>query len=125
MRKQNGLLKKIFSLAYQGYGSAKNHKNTARRKSPDIVLVEFYKVWYFCTYFEGKPESKRYEWTIAQIKGILKSEVYIGNSVHNRQSTVSFKSKKKVRKPESEWFRVENTHEPIIEKKCSIVFRNR
>ena len=31
-------------------------------------------------------------------------------------STVSFKSKKKVRKPESEWFRVENTHEPIIDK---------
>lgn len=44
------------------------------------------------------------------------SEVYIGNSVHNMQSTVSFKSKKKVRKPESEWFRVENTHEPIIDK---------
>ena len=34
----------------------------------------------------------------------------------NRQSTVSFKSKKKVRKPESEWFRVEDTHEPIIDK---------
>ena len=66
--------------------------------------------------FEGKPESKRYEWTIAHVKAILKSEVYIGNSVHNMQSTVSFKSKKKVRKPESEWFRVENTHEPIIDK---------
>ena len=66
--------------------------------------------------FEGKPESKRYEWTIAHVKAILKSEVYIGNSVHNMQSTVSFKSKKKVRKPESEWFRVESTHEPIIDK---------
>ncbi len=54
--------------------------------------------------------------TIAHVKAILKSEVYIGNSVHNMQSTVSFKSKKKVRKPESEWFRVENTHEPIIDK---------
>ena len=32
------------------------------------------------------------------------------------QSTVSFKSKKKVRKPENEWLRVENTHEPIIDK---------
>ncbi|OUO25083.1 hypothetical protein B5F86_13560 [Lachnoclostridium sp. An298] len=59
---------------------------------------------------------KRYAWTIAQVKAILKSEVYIGNSVHNKQSTVSFKSKKKVRKPESEWFRVEDTHEPIIDK---------
>lgn len=54
--------------------------------------------------------------TIAYVKTILKNEVYIGNSVHNRQSTVSFKSKKQVRKPESEWYRVENTHEPIIDK---------
>ncbi len=102
------IIEKIFSLAYQGYGSAKITKNTARRKSPDSVLAEFYKVWYFFAHiFEGKPESKRYEWTIAHVKAILKSEVYIGNSVHNRQSTISFKSKKKVRKPESEWFRVE------------------
>ena len=36
--------------------------------------------------------------------------------MHNRQSTVSFKNKKVVRKPESEWFRVENTHEAIITK---------
>ena len=33
-----------------------------------------------------------------------------------KQSTISFKNKKKVRKPESEWFRVENTHEAIIDK---------
>ena len=29
---------------------------------------------------------------------------------------MSYKNKKSVRKPESEWFRVENTHEPIISK---------
>ena len=116
MRKQKWIVEKIFSLAYQGYGSAKITKNTARRKKSRQRLGWIYKVRYFAHIFEGKPESKRYEWTIAHVKAILKSEVYIGNSVHNRQSTVSFKSKKKVRKPESEWFRVENTHEPIIDK---------
>lgn len=55
-------------------------------------------------------------WTIAQVKSILKDENYIGNSVHNRQSNISFKNKKKVRKPQEEWFRVENTHEAIIAK---------
>lgn len=30
----------------------------------------------FAHIFEGKPESKRYEWTIAHVKAILKSEVY-------------------------------------------------
>lgn len=52
------------------------------------------------------------------------NEVYIGNSVHNKQSTISFKNKKKVRKPESEWFRVENTHEAIIDKDVFSVYRS-
>ena len=43
-------------VLYSGFPSlsrlrkCKNHKNTARRKSPDSVLAEFYKVWYFCSY---------------------------------------------------------------------------
>ena len=47
---------------------------------------------------------------------ILKDETYIGNSVHGKQTNVSYKNKKSIRKPESEWFRVENTHEAIISK---------
>ena len=110
------IVEKIFSLAYQGYGSAKITKVLREEKVPTASWLNFTRYGTFAHIFEGKPESKRYEWTIAHVKAILKSEVYIGNSVHNRQSTVSFKSKKKVRKPESEWFRVENTHEPIIDK---------
>lgn len=53
-------------------------------------------------------------WTISQVKSILKDETYIGNTIHGKQSNVSYKNKKKVRKPEEEWFRVENTHEGII-----------
>ncbi len=85
-------------------------------KVPTASWLNFTRYGTFAHIFEGKLESKRYEWTIVHVKAILKSEVYIGNSVHNRQSTISFKSKKKVRKPESEWFRVENTHESIIDK---------
>ena len=110
------IIEKIFSLAYQGYGSAKITKQLRAEKVPTASWLNFTRYGTFAHIFEGKPESKRYEWTIAHVKAILKSEVYIGNSVHNMQSTVSFKSKKKVRKPESEWFRVENTHEPIIDK---------
>ena len=110
------IVEKIFSLAYQGYGSAKITKVLREEKVPTASWLNFTRYGTFAHIFEGKPDSKRYEWTIAHVKAILKSEVYIGNSVHNRQSTISFKSKKKVRKPESEWFRVENTHEPIIDK---------
>jgi hypothetical protein len=110
------IIEKIFSLAYQGYGSAKITKQLRAEEVPTPAWLNFTRYGTFAHIFEGKPESKRYEWTIAHVKAILKNEVYIGNSVHNKQSTVSFKSKKKVRKPESEWFRVEDTHEPIIEK---------
>ena len=95
------IVEKIFSLAYQGYGSAKITKILREEKVPTASWLNFTRYGTSAHIFEGKPESKRYEWTIAHVKAILKSEVYIGNSVHNRQSTVSFKSKKKVRKPES------------------------
>ena len=110
------IVEKIFSLAYQGNGAAKITKELIAGKVPTSAWLNFQRYGTFAHIFEGEPESKRYAWTIAQVKTILKSEVYIGNSVHNKQSTVSFKSKKKVRKPESEWFRVEDTHEPIIDK---------
>ena len=110
------IVEKIFSLAYQGYGSAKITKVLREEKVPTASWLNFTRYGTFAHIFEGKPESKRYEWTIAHVKAILKSEVYIGNSVHNMQSTVSFKSKKKIRKPKSEWWKVEGTHEAIISK---------
>lgn len=115
MMKQNGLLKNLFP-SLSRLRKCKITKQLRAEKVPTASWLNFTRYGTFAHIFEGKPESKRYEWTIAHVKAILKSEVYIGNSVHNMQSTVSFKSKKKVRKPESEWFRVENTHEPIIDK---------
>ena len=41
---------------------------------------------------------------------------YIGNSVHGQQTTISYKNKKRIRKPEEFWFRVENTHEALVPK---------
>ena len=76
-------------------GSAKITKQLRAEKVPTASWLNFTRYGTFAHIFEGKPESKRYEWTIAHVKAILKSEVYIGNSVHNMQSTVSFKSKKK------------------------------
>ena len=62
------------------------------------------------------PEGKAYAWTIAQVKSILKDETYIENSVHYRETNISYKNKKRIRKDPSEWVRVEGTHEVIISK---------
>ena len=46
----------------------------------------------------------------------MKDETYIENSVHYRETNISYKNKKRVRKDPSEWVRVEGTHEVIISK---------
>ena len=81
---------------------------------PTPGWLNFQRYGTFANIYAGAPEEKAYAWTIAQVKSILKEETYIGHSVHNKQSNISFKNKKKVRKPQEEWYRVENTHEAII-----------
>lgn len=70
-----------------------------------------------------KPPSKymnmkhqRTTWSAKSIRAILINEVYIGNTVQNKCTSVSYKIKKKRQKNESEYIRVENTHEPIVSK---------
>lgn len=49
-------------------------------------------------------------------KGRIAHETYIENSVHYRETNISNKNKKRIRKDPSEWVRVEGTHEAIISK---------
>lgn len=95
-------------------GAAKIRRTLDEEHIPTPAWLNYQRYGTFAHIFEGQPESKQHQWTTANIKTILSNEVYIGNSVHNKQSTISFKNKKKVRKPKDEWFTVENTHEPII-----------
>ena len=57
-----------------------------------------------------------YFWNATTLSDMLKNEVYIGNTVQNKVSVVSYKVKK-LRKLEKErYIRVNNTHEAIIDK---------
>ena len=42
--------------------------------------------------------------------------MYIGNMVQGKYGSVSYKTKKNKPRPKEQWYRVEGTHEPIIEK---------
>ena len=108
------IVEKIFTLAAHGMGGAKIRKTLESERIPTPAWHNYLRDGTFAHIFEGQPEEKRYAWTTAQVKSILSDEVYLGHSVHNRQTNISFKNKKKVRKPKEEWFKVENTHEPLI-----------
>ena len=46
---------------------------------------------------------------------MLTNEIYVGNMVQGRYGSISYKSKRNRPRPKSQWIRVENTHEPIID----------
>ena len=108
------IVEKIFDLAVHGAGAAKITRILIAEKVPTAGWLNYKRYGTFANIYAGAPEEKSYAWTIAQVKSILKDETYIGNSIHNKQTNISFKNKKKVRKPKEEWYRVENTHEAII-----------
>ena len=108
------IIEKVFNLAVHGAGAARITRLLIEEQVPTPAWLNFQRYGTFAHIFEGADESKQYMWTVAQVKSILKDENYIGHSVHNKQTNISFKNKKKVRKPKEEWYRVENTHEAII-----------
>ena len=53
-------------------------------------------------------------WSPEPIREILKNPIYCGDLVQRKETTVSYKNKKRVNRPEKEWVVIKNTHEPIV-----------
>lgn len=53
-------------------------------------------------------------WDKGSVERILKSETYVGSLVQGRTSITAKKEENRIRRPEEEWVKRENTHEPII-----------
>lgn len=56
-------------------------------------------------------------WSNKTIKNILRHEIYTGTTIQNKRSRISYKNRKMRENPKEQWYIVENTHEPIINKK--------
>ena len=65
-------------------------------------------------YVKNLSEIKK--WNSVTILNILANKAYIGTTVSNKRTNISYKSKKRIKVPEKEYIITENTHEAIIEK---------
>lgn len=108
------IVEKIFDMAFHGAGAASITHKLIKEQVPTPGWLHYTRDGKFANIYADAPEEKRYAWTIAQVKSILKDETYIGNTIHNKQTNISYKNQKRVRKPENEWQRIENTHEAIV-----------
>lgn len=66
----------------------------------------------------------RDEWTISSVNKILKNRMYTGDMVQNVQTKVNYKTEKKITLDQSLWIIVEDTHEPLVDKKTFNSIRN-
>lgn len=67
-------------------------------------------------YATGFPAGIVSKWSAVAVKRILTNEIYTGTMVQGKREKVNYKVDKILEKPESEWFKVEGTHEAIISK---------
>lgn len=95
------IVKTIFNMALEGNTVATIREYLDKNEIPTPNQIRYNKA----TFWENKT-----------IKGILKNEIYVGTTIQNRRSRISYKNRKLRPNPEDEWNIAQNTHEPIIEK---------
>jgi DNA invertase Pin-like site-specific DNA recombinase len=65
---------------------------------------------------KGYTDKADAKWSATTVIRILNDETYTGTLIQGRQGTLNYKIKDLIDKPETEWKRTENAHEPIITK---------
>ena len=103
------VVEKIFDMYANGHGSVEIVKflNSNKYLSP---------TGYRKTGIVQDENQSGYDWNEVTLCNMLKNEVYIGNTIQNKKSVISYKVKK-IRTVEKEsQIRVDNTHEAIIDK---------
>jgi len=66
--------------------------------------------------YQNSSSSERPMWCSKTVNDILKNRLYVGDMVQGRQRVKSYKIHTQEQVPEHEWYIVEDTHEPIIER---------
>ena len=114
------IVKWIFTLCAEGKGPSiianilKDHK---------ILKPTVYRYSKIGSYGCITDTEDIYGWNNRTIAGILDNEVYLGRTVNCKSTIASFKDKRVIYNPESEWLRFDNTHEAIIDQDTWVLVR--
>ena len=106
------VVREIFTLFSQGYGKSAIARRLNDRGVPNPTE---YKRQKGLLHQPAKGKNSTL-WKYASIADMLENEMYIGNMVQGKYGSVSYKTKQNKPRPKEEWYRVEGTHEAIIDK---------
>ena len=106
------VVREVFTSFSQGMGKTAIAKRLNDRGIPNPTEYKRLKGLRY-----KQPVSKNSTlWRYFAISDMLTNEIYIGNMVQGKYGSVSYKTKENKPRPKSEWYRVEGTHEPIIDR---------
>lgn len=106
------VVREVFTLFSQGHGKAAIARMLNDRGIPNPTE---YKRQKGIITSPAKQKNSTL-WKYFAIADMLENEMYIGNMVQGKYGSVSYKTKKNKPRPKDQWYRVEGTHEPIIDK---------
>lgn len=106
------VVRQIFQWSLEGHGKQEIAKRLNDRGIPNPTRYKAERGW-----ASGHPVSNNHDlWNKTTIWRILHNEMYTGVMLQGRRKKVSYKSKVLIDLPEEQWFRVEGTHEAIIDR---------
>lgn len=108
------IVKKIFNMYINGYGYTTIAKYLNEKQIPSPSFYKYQKGIKLNIISTKKREDIK--WNINAIKTILTNEIYIGNLIQGKRTTISYKNHKTIKKNIDCWIKKENTHDAIIEK---------
>ena len=107
------IVKNIYDLYLTGLGFTGIAKYLNSKEIPCPSLYKYHKGIKLNVISNRSREEIK--WSTNAIKTILTNEIYLGHLIQGKRTTVSYKNHKIRNKDKSEWIRIENTHEAIID----------
>ena len=106
------VVREVFTLFSQGHGKTAIARMLNDRGIPNPTE---YKRQKGLRYKQPKMKNSTL-WKYSAISSMLANELYIGNMVQGKYGSISYKTKQNKPRPKEEWYVVEGTHEPIIDR---------
>ena len=106
------VVREVFTLFAGGYGKTAIARMLNDRGIPNPTE---YKRLHGLRYKQPKGKNSTL-WKYFAISDMLTNEIYIGNMVQGKYGSISYKTKQCKPRPKEEWYVVEGTHEPIIDR---------
>lgn len=108
------IVKEIFAMRMAGYNNTYIAKYLNQLGVPSPMEYKMLHDSRYDTPFKLNPRAK---WLPMTVDRMLKNEIYTGVMLQGKETSLSYKIKKRIKKPKEDWIRVEHTHEAIIPKK--------